>query len=121
MPRPGPGWATVSSRATPSYSGFVLTARDRGNRKRFISARRGADLPRFRLHDLRHFMASQMLAANVPIVTVSQRLSHARTSTTLNVYAHSVPGGDREAAETLAAIIAAGREPGERGRADETS
>ena len=62
-----------------------------------------------------------MLAAGVPIVTVSQRLSHARTSTTLNVYAHSVPGGDREAAETTAAIIAAGREPGERGRADETS
>src|SRR5215468_8488910 len=63
----------------------------------------------FRLHDLRHFMATQMLAAGVPIVTVSQRLSHARASTTLNVYAHSVPGGDRQAAETLAAILAAGR------------
>jgi len=54
-------------------------------------------------------MATQMLAAGVPIVTVSQRLSHARASTTLNVYAHSVPGGDRQAAETLAAILAAGR------------
>lgn len=60
-------------------------------------------------------MASQMLAAGIPLVAVSQRLSHARASTTLNVYAHSVPGADREAAETLAAIIAAGREPG-RGR-----
>jgi hypothetical protein len=40
-------------------------------------------------------------------------LSHARTSTTMNVYAHSVPGGDREAAETLATIIAAPG-PGER-------
>jgi len=48
-----------------------------------------------------------MLAAGVPIATVSQRLSHARASTTLNVYAHSVPGGDRMAAETLAAILAA--------------
>jgi integrase len=52
--------------------------------KRFIDARRAAGLPHFRLHDLRHFMATQMLAAGVPIATVSQRLSHARASTTLN-------------------------------------
>jgi integrase len=77
--------------------------------KRFIAARREAGLPHFRLHDLRHFMATEMLAAGVPIATVSQRLSHSRASTTLNVYAHSVPGGDRGAAETLAAILAAVR------------
>lgn len=29
------------------------------------------------------------------------------SSTTWNVYTHAVPGGDREAAETLAAILAA--------------
>jgi integrase len=73
------------------------------------SARRAAGLPQFRLLDLRHFMATQMLAAGVPIATVSQRLSHARASTTLNVYAHAVPGGDEEAAETLARILASGR------------
>jgi hypothetical protein len=77
--------------------------------KRFITARRAAGLPHFRLHDLRHFMATQMLAAGVPIATVSQRLSHARASTTLNVYAHFVPGGDRKAAETLAGILDLGR------------
>jgi integrase len=77
--------------------------------KRFIAARRAAGLPHFRLHDLRHFMATEMLAAGVPIATVSQRLSHARASTTLNVYAHSVPGGDRKAAETLAVILAGSR------------
>jgi integrase len=73
--------------------------------KQFIDARRAAGLPHFRLHDLRHFMATQMLAAGVPIATVSQRLSHARASTTLNVYAHATPGGDRAAAETLAGIL----------------
>jgi integrase len=77
--------------------------------KQFIKARRAANLPHFRLHDLRHFMTTQMLAAGVPIATVSQRLSHARASTTLNVYAHAVPGSDRNAAETLAAILAATR------------
>lgn len=75
--------------------------------KEFVAARRSAGVGRFRLHDLRHFMATQMLAAGVPIVTVSHRLSHARVSTTLNVYGHSVPGGDRKAAEVLAAILAA--------------
>jgi integrase len=77
--------------------------------KRFVVARRAAGLPHFRLHDLRHFMATEMLAAGISIATVSQRLSHARASTTLNVYAHSVPGGDRKAAETLAAVLAAAR------------
>lgn len=74
--------------------------------KRFIVARRSAGLAPFRLHDLRHFMATQMLNAGVPIAIVSQRLSHARASTTLNVYAHAVPGGDRLAAEHLAVILA---------------
>jgi integrase len=53
-------------------------------------------------------MATQMLASGVPIATVSQRLNHARASTTLNVYAHAVPGGDRRAAEVLAALLDAG-------------
>jgi integrase len=73
--------------------------------KRFIARRRAAGVVSFRLHDLRHFMATQMLAAGIPIATVAQRLNHARASTTLNVYAHSVPGGDRGAAELLADLL----------------
>ena len=82
--------------------------------KQFIAALRAAELPHFRLHDLRHFMATEMLASGVPIATVSQRLSHARASTTLNVYAHSIPGGDRKAAETLAAILGRARDQSRR-------
>lgn len=41
-----------------------------------------------RLHDLRHLHATQPLADGVPVRTVSGRLGHANTSTTLNVYAH---------------------------------
>jgi integrase len=75
--------------------------------KMFIARRTGASLPHFRLHDLRHFMATQMLEAGVPISVVSGRLAHARTSTTLNVYAHAVEGGDRAAAETLSQRLGA--------------
>jgi hypothetical protein len=64
--------------------------------KRFISMRSAPGLAHFRLHDLRHFMASEMLDAGIPIATVSQRLSHVRASTMLNVYPHSIPGGRSE-------------------------
>ncbi len=74
--------------------------------KAFIRCLRDAGLPHFRLHDLRHFMATEMLTDGVPITVVSSRLAHARASTTLNVYAHAVPGGDRQAAELLAERIA---------------
>jgi integrase len=72
--------------------------------KQFIKYRTAVKL-NCRLHDLRHFMATTMLNAGVPITTVSARLSHARTSTTLNVYAHAVPGGDAIAAEVLSFVL----------------
>jgi integrase len=59
----------------------------------------------FRLHDLRHFMATEMLAAGIPLPVVSRRLDHQRASTTLNVYAHAVPGQDAYAAQALQSII----------------
>jgi integrase len=50
-------------------------------------------------------MATEMLAHGVAVVTVSQRLGHARASTTLNVYGHCVPGADRDAADYIAELI----------------
>jgi hypothetical protein len=73
--------------------------------KRFIHHRRRTGLSHFRLHDLRHFMATEMLGHGVPVPTVSQRLGHARASTTLNVYAHRVPGSDRDAADLLGGLL----------------
>jgi integrase len=73
--------------------------------KEFVRLRRQAGIPHCRLHDLRHFMATEMLAAGVAIPIVAARLSHARASTTLNVYAHAVPGGDRDAAEQISVLL----------------
>jgi integrase len=50
-------------------------------------------------------MATEMLNAGVPLPVVARRLDHARASTTLNFYAQAVPGGDRNAAETLWQIM----------------
>jgi integrase len=64
-----------------------------------------AGLRPFRLHDLRHFMATQMLLAGVPIPIVSRRLDHRRVSTTLDFYANVTPAGDRFAANALQAMM----------------
>jgi integrase len=50
-------------------------------------------------------MATQMLQAGIPLPVVARRLDHRRASTTLDRYAHAVPGGDAQAAETLRHII----------------
>lgn len=47
-----------------------------------------------RLHDLRHFAATRLLDAGVPVKTVSGHLGHARRATTLNVYALFIPASD---------------------------
>jgi integrase len=58
-----------------------------------------------RLHDLRHFTATQMLASGVPVKTVAGRLGHANAATTLNVYAHAMESADIEAAHLLGSIL----------------
>ncbi len=79
--------------------------------KEFIRVRRRIGLNSVRLHDLRHFAATRLLAAGVPVRTVSGRLGHANAATTLGVYAHFLEAFDREAAEALGAVLAAGRRP----------
>lgn len=73
-----------------------------------LAFRRAADrlgLYGVRLHDLRHFSATQLLAAGVPIKSVSARLGHANATTTLNVYAHQIETVDERAAEVLAGLL----------------
>lgn len=57
-----------------------------------------------RLHDLRHFYASGLIAAGCDVVTVQRALGHAKPSTTLETYSHlwsSAEDKTRRAAATL--------------------
>lgn len=58
-----------------------------------------------RLHDLRHFAATRLLAAGVPVNTVAGRLGHANAATTLNVYAHFLESSDVSAAQVLGTLL----------------
>jgi integrase len=64
-----------------------------------------SDLPRIRLHDLRHTHASIAVKAGVPIGVVSERLGHASPEFTLHRYSHVMPGMSREAADTIARAV----------------
>jgi integrase len=99
--------------ATIAADGFIFSADVDGRRPwrpdyvshRWSKLRSRAGLPAVRLHDLRHFAATALLGAGIPVNVVSGRLGHARSATTLNVYAHFTESGDRAAAETLARIL----------------
>ena len=57
---------------------------------------------RTRLHDLRHYAATQLIAGGVDLRTVSGRIGHAGGgATTLRVYTHFQAATDRRAAELL--------------------
>ena len=64
-----------------------------------------SELPRLRLHDLRHTHASIAVKAGVPIGVVSERLGHASPEFTLHRYSHVMPGMQREAADTIARAV----------------
>lgn len=58
---------------------------------RWRATRTAAKLPGVRLHDLRHFYASGLIAAGCDVVTVQRALGHSTATTTLNTYSHLWP------------------------------
>ena len=61
--------------------------------------------PNLTIRSLRHFHASLALQKGTNIVVVSKRLGHANVSITSNIYAHSLPGWQKQAAEDFAAAM----------------
>jgi integrase len=76
-----------------------------GVSQRFKSIRDAIGLNRVRLHDLRHFTATRLMAAGVPVRTVSGRLGHANPSTTLTVYSHWIEATDQAAAAIMGTLL----------------
>ena len=56
-----------------------------------------------RLHDLRHALASHLIALGVPVTDVAAYLGHAQVTTTLNTYAHAAEHHVDRVAQALAA------------------
>ena len=98
----GPGWRDSGLVFTmPDGSGWhpdVIT-------RAFARLVERSGLPKIRLHDLRHTHATHLLAAGVNVRVVSERLGHASTAFTLDVYGHVLPGQQAEAAAAAAALV----------------
>ena len=66
-----------------------------------------AKLPHFRVHDLRHFCASLLLAQGVELKVVSQILGHTQISITADIYTHVLPQTQKAAIDLLDRILTA--------------
>lgn len=58
-------------------------------------------LPVIPFHGLRHTSATLLIAAKQDVKTVSHRLGHAQTSTTMNIYTHALEECDKKASTVL--------------------
>ncbi len=86
----------------PAMDGGPITANTIGPWWRATLLRSGVS--GVRLHDLRHFYASGLIAAGCDVVTVQRALGHASATTTLSTYSHLWPTAEdrtREAAEAM--------------------
>jgi len=87
-------------RITGRHAGGALSPRCTGKRRgsgQYLKSSgllQGAGLPRIRVHDLRHSHATLLLAEGIPVHVVSRRLGHAKTSITVDTYAHVMAGQD---------------------------
>jgi integrase len=71
----------------------------------FVRQAKRAGLPPIRLHDLRHSVASILLAQGVHPKVVSEMLGHATIALTLDTYSHVIPSLQEEAAAVVAAAV----------------
>lgn len=63
------------------------------------------ELPHINPHAFRHTVASVLINNGQDVVTVSRRLGHSRTSTTLDIYSHLIAEADADASECIADVL----------------
>ena len=69
-------------------------------------------LPKVSLHSLRHTNATLLIRQGTDVRTVSGRLGHSQTSTTLNIYAEFLQSADKAASESIADALLRNRAGG---------
>lgn len=99
----GPEARIVTKRDGGPMRPDQLTRRWESAVSRFNADPLTRQLPKMGMHGLRHTFASHMLAAGVPVPTVSEMLGH-DSHVLLSVYAHTLPSAQRDALEKLAAF-----------------
>ena len=91
------GWLFVGSGGNPPHQDVV--------RGWWLRTLRAAGVSGIKLHDLRHFFASALIAAGCDVVTVQRALGHSSASTTLNTYSHLWPTAEDSTRSAAAAVM----------------
>jgi integrase len=98
-------WNSDPGRASTAWRSLVASAAADST----CSTVRGqiADLPEgFSFHDLRHYLASLLIASGADIKTAQARMRHATARTTLDTYGHLWPDADESTRTAVGAVIA---------------
>jgi integrase len=74
----------------------------------FYSWAKKLELPRIRVHDLRHLHATMLLVGGVDLAAVSARLGHSSKAFTLATYGHVLAGAQKQAAVVANQVLRAG-------------
>lgn len=68
---------------------------------RWDAARTAVEIPRFRIHDLRHTHAAWLISSGVGLTALQRRLGHSSIRVTSDVYGHLMPEVDDEIVTAL--------------------
>ena len=96
----GPAWQDRWNLVFSTPLGTPINPSNLRNRS-FRRLLEKAGLPRVRFHDLRHTVATLLLAAGTNVKAVQEQLGHTTARLTLDVYAHTLPGMRQQVAATL--------------------
>jgi integrase len=95
------GWMFTGEGDQPPHQNTV------GHRWR--TATTAAGVSGLRLHDLRHFYASGLIASGCDVVTVQRALGHSSATTTLSTYSHLWPSAEDRTRAAAQALLAEAR------------
>lgn len=96
---------------TPRNSEHVVEMSSHAIYERFTRISKKAGIPHYRLHDLRHYNASVMVANNVPMKYIMERMGHASDNMVKNVYAHVMQERKKEASDAFEAYLSKKLQP----------
>lgn len=83
---------------TPTLSGNL----DRRHFKKILET---AGIPKVRLYNLRHTMATLLLSQGINPKIVSERLGHSSIALTLDTYSHVLPTMQQDATEQIEKLL----------------
>ncbi|MGO9157371.1 tyrosine-type recombinase/integrase [Mycobacterium sp.] len=93
------GWLFVGAGGNPPHQDTV--------RGEWLRTLRTAGATSVRMHDLRHFYASGLIAAGCDVVTVQRALGHSSATTTLTTYSHLWPTAEDRTRSAAGAVMRA--------------